>query len=261
VRTLGVDRPALPAYFAQKNIDLSKEPVEVTVGEIATVRAGALFRGSGVHIDADAASDVPGIFAAGDCSSMNAAVAGAAVMGHVAGRSAARYAQTQPRPEPLSKDEVERIHETLVRPLQKEEGLTFRQFEDEVREIVTHYIGYRREEKYLQDGLRRLQELRHREQELIAENYHGLMRVNEARNIRAVAEAIAFSAIERKETRASASHFRVDYPDTDDENGRRIILVKEGLEKQLVVTSRPTGLPSGVLAEIPADSSGEISYM
>ena len=49
-------------------------------------------------------------------------------MGHVAGRSAAGYAKTQPRPEPLSRVEIERIHETLVHPLQKEEGLTFRQF-------------------------------------------------------------------------------------------------------------------------------------
>src|SRR5574341_2637525 len=253
VRTLGVDRPALPAYFAQKNIDLSKEPFEVTVGEIATVRAGALFRGSGVHINEDAASDVPGIFAAGDCSSMNAAVAGAAVMGHVAGRSAARYAKTQIRPEPLSNDEIEHIHETLVRPLHQEQGLTFREFEDQVRAIVTHYIGYRREEKYLQEGLRRLQELRKREQELCAENYHGLMRVNEARNIRSVAEAIAFSAIERKETRASASHFRVDFPVTDDEHGRRIIMVEKGADDRLLVTSRQTGLPVDVLPEVPPD--------
>ena len=252
-RTLGVDRPALPDYFDQRKIDLSKEPFEVTVGEIATVRAGALFRGAGVHIDADAASSIPGIFAAGDCSSMNAAVAGAAVMGHVAGLSAARFAQTQPRPEPLSKDEIERIHETLVRPLQREEGLTFRQFEDQVRHIVTHYIGYRREEKYLQEALRRLQLLRQREQEMVAENYHGLMRVNEARNIRAVAEALATSAIERKESRASAAHFRVDFPDTDDENGRRIILVEQGEDDQLLVSSRQTGLPSGVLPEVPPD--------
>lgn|SRR5574341_345724 len=253
VRTLGVDRPALPDYFAQKNIDLSKQPFEVTVGEIATVRAGALFRGSGVHIDADAASSVPGIYAAGDCSSMNAAVAGAAVMGHVAGQSAARFARTQPRPEPLTKDEIERLHETLVCPLHQEQGITFRQFEDEVRHIVTHYIGYRREEKYLQEGLRRLQLLRQREQEMVAENYHGLMRVNEARNIRAVAEALATSAIERKETRASAAHFRVDFPVTDDEHGRRIIMVEKGADDRLLVTSRQTGLPVDVLPEVPPD--------
>ncbi len=253
VRTLGVDRPALPDYFAQKKINLSKEPFEVTVGEIATVRAGALFRGSGVHVDADAASSVPGIYAAGDCSSMNAAVAGAAVMGHVAGQSAARFAQNQPRPEALSKDEIERIHEDMVRPLHQEEGITFRQFEDEVRHIVTHYIGYRREEKYLQEGLHRLQLLREREKEMIAENYHGLMRVNEARNIRAVAEALATSAIERKETRASAAHFRVDFPDTDDENGRRIIMVEQGAEGKLRVSSRQTGLQVDVLPEVPPE--------
>ena len=225
--TLGIDRPALPIYFQQRNIDLAKDPFEVTVGEIATVRAGALFRGAGVDINADCLSNIPGLFAAGDCTTMGAALAGAAVMGHVAGQSAGAYVQNRPAAKPISQKEQERIYETLYKPLQNDQGIKFNQFEDEVRNIVTGLIGYRRDEEHLQRALQQLNALKAREPEMIAENYHGIMRVNEARSIRAVGEAIAASATERRETRGGAAHVRVDYPETDDETGLHIVTVQQ----------------------------------
>jgi adenylylsulfate reductase subunit A len=249
-RTLGVDRPALPAYFEQKGVDLAREPFEVSVSELSSVRAGAIFRGSGIHISADCASNVPGIYASGDCSTMGAGVAGAAVLGQMAGEEAAHYALSQPPPEPLSAETREGVTANLVRPLQVQDGLVFHHFEDEVRAVVTDYIGYRRDGARLREALRRLRQLRAMESELAAQDFHGLMRVNEARNIRAVAEALAVSAIERKETRGGAAHVRVDYPETDDENGRSLIFVEQ-LGDELQVSSRPTGLPNAVLDELP----------
>lgn len=257
VRTLGIDRPALPDYFIQRKIDLSKEPFEISMGEIATVRAGALFRGSGIRISPEAASNVPGIYAAGDCSSMNAAVSGAAVMGHVAGQSAARYALARKKQSSVTKDEQERIRETLYQPLNLDGGLTFSQFEDRIRSIVTGYLGYRREGKRMREGLRLLKKLHGRENEIAAEDYHGLMRVNEARNIRQVAEAVITSALERKESRGSAAHFRIDFPDTDDENGRRIITVEKEND-DLKVASYQTGLPADVLTEVPKNIKDQV---
>jgi succinate dehydrogenase/fumarate reductase flavoprotein subunit len=134
--------------------------------------------------------------------------------------------------------------------LQQEQGLKFHQFEDQVRAIVTGLIGYRRDEQRLREALRQLHKLREHEAEMIAEDYHGVMRVNEARSLRAVAEAIAASAIERRETRSGASNYRVDYPKKDDEVGLRIFTVEQTGE-ELKVSSQPTGIPSSVLPEAP----------
>jgi succinate dehydrogenase/fumarate reductase flavoprotein subunit len=76
------------------------------------------------------------------------------------------------------------------------------------------------------------------------------MRVNEARNIRAVAEVMASSGIERRETRGGAAHFRVDYPEKNDETGLRIIGVEQAGD-DLRISSHPTGIPSSVLPEAP----------
>lgn len=245
-RTLGVDRPAMPGYLAQKGIRLAHEPFEVTVTEMSSRRGGVYFRGSGVHIGPECASSLPGVFAAGDCCTMSAGIAGAAVLGHVAGESAARYALARPRPRDLPPEDREAIHAAVFRPLARAEGVAFRAFEDEVRAIVTGCLGYRREAGRMREGLERLRALRAREEALVAGDHHGLMRVNEARNIRLVAEALAVSALERRETRGGAGHVRVDFPRPDDREGLRIIMVEQA-GGEWRVTSRPTGLPSAVL--------------
>lgn len=241
VNTLGIDRPALPAFFAQRDIDLTKEPFEVCLTEVASVRGGQPFRGSGVHIDKDSSSSVPGIFSGGDCSTTSSGIAGATVMGHNAGVNAAHFAHSQLKLKPVTSKEMEQIYEMLYQPLHLEGGIPFHTFEDNVRSIVTEYVGYRREEKSMQEGLKKLRALRSQENEIKAEDYHGVMRVNEARSIRVNAEAMAVSAIERKESRSGAAHIRVDYPETDNENELRIIMV-EMANGELVATSKPTGL-------------------
>jgi succinate dehydrogenase/fumarate reductase flavoprotein subunit len=61
-------------------------------------------------------------------------------------------------------------------------------------------------------------------------DYHELMRAHEACNIREVAEMIATAALERRESRGSFSHFRADFPDRDDANWRKMIVLKKGAD-------------------------------
>jgi succinate dehydrogenase/fumarate reductase flavoprotein subunit len=239
--TLGVDRPALPAFFEQKNIDLTKEPFEICVSEIASVRGGQPFRGSGVHIDKNSASSTPGIFAGGDCSTTSSGIPGACVMGHIAGQSAAQFATSQTKVRPLAQEELDQIRETLYQPLQQSEGMTSHEYEDQVREIVTNYVGFRRDGNRMREGLDLLRALRYKKGEMMAVDYHGVMRVNEAQAVQINAEALAVSAIERKESRGGAAHVRLDYPETKDDTELRIIMV-EMVEDELKTSSKPTGL-------------------
>lgn len=241
VNTLGVDRPALPDFFAQKKIDLTKEPFEVCVTEIASVRGGEIFRGGGVHIDREGSSNVSGIFAAGECSTVSVGVASACVMGHLAGKNAATFALSRQKNAPISEEQQGDIIDSLYRSLQTQEGIPPRAFEDQVRSLVTDFVGYRREERQMLKGLKGLRELRLQEHQMSVEDYHGVMRAYEARNIRSNAEAMAVSAIERRETRSGAAHVRVDYPETDNKDGVRIIMVEQ-VGDELRAISRPTGL-------------------
>jgi succinate dehydrogenase/fumarate reductase flavoprotein subunit len=150
----------------------------------------------------------------------------------------------------VSRDEIEKIREELIRPVSSEGELTPRGFEDEVREIVTGSIGFRRDEKRLESALMGLSELKSREGSVWAANYHDLMRFYEAKNLRTVAETIAACALERCETRGGGAHVRMDYPERDDASGPKMILVKKDSESgELKVSAEPTGLDIEVTPE------------
>jgi succinate dehydrogenase/fumarate reductase flavoprotein subunit len=223
--TLGVDRPSLPRWFKEKSIDLKKEPFEVTVSEFSSRRGGVYFRGSGILIDDKTGTNVGGLFAAGDCCTVSGGISGAAVMGYAAGKQSALFAGRNGVEESLQDQEIEAEQERLLYPCRNAKGISPRDYEDKVRQIVTDYVGYQRTEDKLRTAIEELKALAAEESLLRAQDYHELMRAHEARNIREVAEMVATAALERRESRGSYSHFRADFPHRDDANWRKMIVL------------------------------------
>lgn len=225
--TLGVDRPSLPRWFKEKGIDLKKEPFEVTVSEFSSRRGGVYFRGSGILIDEKTATNLAGLFAAGDCCTVSGGISGAAVMGYEAGKQASLFARQNGVEKTFQDQEIEMERERLFSPYRKPGKISPREYENQVTEIVTNYIGYQRTESKLRKAIEDLRSLKSEEQCIRARDYHELMRAHEARNIREVAEMVATAALERRESRGSYSHFRVDFPNRDDANWRKMIVLKK----------------------------------
>ena len=239
--TLGVDRPSLPRWFMEKGIDLKKEPFEVTVSEFSSRRGGVYFRGSGVLIDETTATNLAGLFAAGDCCTVSGGISGAAVMGYEAGKEAARFSRRNGTEEAIQDQEIETERDRLFYPCRNPGGVSPGEYENRVRKVVTDYIGYERTEEKLSKGLGELRRLSLEEPALRARDYHEVMRVHEARNIREVAEMVATAALERRESRGSYSHFRADFPNQDDGNWRKMIVLKRR-ESGYTVDYRPIEL-------------------
>jgi succinate dehydrogenase/fumarate reductase flavoprotein subunit len=225
--TLGVDRPSLPRWFKEKGIDLKKEPFEVTVSEFSSRRGGVYFRGSGILIDDTTATNIAGLFAAGDCCTVSGGISGAAVMGYEAGRQAATFARHNGAEECFQDQEIEAERERILYPCRNANGIAPRDYEDRVRRIVTDYVGYRRTETKLRSAIEELRRLASEEPSLVARDSHELMRAHEARSIREVAEMVATAALERRESRGSYSHFRADFPKRDDRKWRKMIVLKK----------------------------------
>ena len=230
--TLQVDRYTLPAFYEQKHLDFRTEPVEVSISELTIRRSGVYFRGSGLAVDVSGETSIEGLFSAGDSATVSGGIAGAAVLGHIAGEGAAARIRSfggGALPD-VDMDAAGATRAEAESHVNRADGMAWRDLENQTRDIVTDYVGVRRTGKGLTLALDRLRGLAVREAELAAADFHGLMRVHEARNIRLNAEIMATAALTRTETRTGSAHHRLDYPESDDENWLKFVLVERGDE-------------------------------
>lgn len=229
--TLQVDRYTMPAFYEQKQHDFRTDPVEVSVSELTIRRSGVYFRGSGLAVDTEGETSVPGLFSAGDCATVSGGISGAAVLGHIAGEGAARSiaARSNVLPE-IDMRLADDIREETMKHLDLKSGIEWKEFEDQTRQTVTDYAGFRRTEKSLKLAVQTLGALAKKEPTLKADDLHGLMRIRESRNIRLNAELMAHASLTRQETRTGTSHWRLDYPESDEENWRKFVIVERGGE-------------------------------
>jgi succinate dehydrogenase/fumarate reductase flavoprotein subunit len=225
--TLQIDRYTMPAFYEQKNLNFREEPVEISISELSIRRSGVYFRGSGLAVDTNGHSSVENLFAAGDCASVSGGIAGAAVLGHIAGEGVSAHLQThtQKHLPDFNLDEINSIKEQNQSHLTAS-GMDWRSFEDQTREVVSNYIGVRRSSKSLELAMQTLSSLAKEEPNMKANDLHGLMRVNEAKSIRLSAEIMANAAMGRTESRTGSSHFREDYPISNDEWKKFILVTK-----------------------------------
>jgi adenylylsulfate reductase subunit A len=241
--TLQVDRYTLPAFYKQKNVNFREELVEISVSEFSIRRSGLYFRGSGLAVDTNGETSVEGLFAAGDCATVSGGIAGAAVLGHIAGEGVVRRVRSTVGALPsIDAKAIESVRARAENHLERREGIAWKAFEDGVRQTVTDYVGVRRSDKGLRLALQTLHALAKQEPQLRADDLHGLMRVNESVNIRLNAEIMASASLVRKETRTGSAHWRLDYPRTDDEHWRKFVIVergKDGPSVHTLSTDRP----------------------
>jgi adenylylsulfate reductase subunit A len=233
--TLGYDKDTLPDFLRTKGYNLEGTMIEVTVSEPMQARPGEQM-GSGVKIDENCASNIPGIYAAGDSSDQMGCLHMCVAGGYAAGKRAAEYVLKAGRLKPLDIEEVKAERERVFAPLRRRSGITYTELEDVVRMITTDIFGPVKTEISLKTALEKLSKLDPAKDELKAGNLHELMRVHEAISIQEIAKVTAAAALARKETRFPPYHYRADFPDTDDENYCGLMVVKKGDQGE--VTSR-----------------------
>ncbi|MYZ47936.1 FAD-binding protein [Propylenella binzhouense] len=242
--TLQVDRYTLPAFYRQKGVSFRTDLIEVSISELSIRRSGVYFRGSGLAVDTTGETSVEGLFAAGDCASVSGGIAGAAVLGHIAGEGAVvRMRATYGARPDIDWADAERIRAEAEAALGRAGGMPWKAFEGTIRRTVSDYVGVRRSERGLRLALETLAALAVKEGELAASDLHGLMRVQESRNIRLNTEIMATAALARTETRTRSAHRRVDHPEPDNENWRKFVLVEKGPDGRPSVRAIDAGRP------------------
>jgi succinate dehydrogenase flavoprotein subunit len=215
-------RKRLPSMYHQfkelADVDITTQPMEV--GPTCHYVMG------GIEVDpATAAADVPGLFAAGECSGgMHGSnrlggnsLSDLLVFGKRAGEYAASYVDglaARPRVRP---SDVEAARQTALAPFKNTEGDNAYQLQHELQEIMGDLVGIIRRESELNSAIKKLGELRERIGTVTAtggRRYNpGWHLALDLRNMLLVSECTAMAALEREESRGG--HTREDFPKMD----------------------------------------------
>ena len=202
------------------------------VHEPIPVRPVIHYTMGGIHTDIDAATPLPGLFAAGECAcvSINGAnrlgsnsLTELLVFGARAGRSAAAFAKANPTVTASAAREGADAAQTRIRDLfvRKAGSETVSGLRKAMHDTIESGAGIYRSETSLQETCRTLADLRLRYDKVQLQDRSNvfntdLIQVLELGCMLQVAEAIAHSAARRKESRGS--HQRLDHPERDDAN-------------------------------------------
>ena len=214
-----------------EGIDLTRHKVEFT-------RYEPILIGRGIEINEQAATNVTGLYAAGDeVGNFRADISGAAVMGRIAGENAARYAQTSTVTQAeLADHEVVAAKAAFCSALlAREAGEPWQDLNAAIQQIMNDYAGvtFVRSEKLLTTALLYLDQLEKKARNTLGvKTAHELMRALECFDLLQIGRLICITASERKETRGL--HKRSDYTFTNPLlNGRFLTIAEVEGEPQL----------------------------
>lgn len=208
------------------DIDPVKEPIPVQPGQHYSM--------GGIATNTSAETPLKGFYAAGECACVS--VHGAnrlggnslletIVFGKIAGENAAEYAKASARGSyGAIFAALQREKERIQGLLEREEGERLYRIREELENTMGENLGLFREEEPMIKALEEIRSLKERYKGIVLDNKalpfnQELVNALELKGMLDLAEVVCLGAIERRESRGS--HYRLDYPERDDEDWLR----------------------------------------
>jgi len=186
----------------------------------------------GLVADIKGRSTVPGLFVVGRARSIDPglyiggfSLCTTAVTGHITGETAADYAKSCEAVS-IDEEEVEMLKNTLYYHMGKA-GIPPKEVLSKIQEVIFPYdVCILKSRSSLTRALDRIGNIKNELlPQMFAENPHYLMKLMEVRAIAFISELYLKTSLMRTETRAG--HYREDYPERDNKNWLRWIIVNQ----------------------------------
>ncbi len=211
----GVERPTRGRFHQGRGTDYRRDMIEMHISEIGFCSGHSA---SGVYVDDCARTTVPGLYAAGDMASVpHNYMLGAFTNGAVAGEDAVDYAATVDFAD-YEAEQVVTERARIFAPTRRDDGLPPNQIEYKTRRLVNDYLQPPKVTRKILLAQDRFAEIREDLKQMVVHDAHELMRSLEVQSILDCADMAAAASLYRTESRWGLYHYRVDYPEKDDEN-------------------------------------------
>ncbi|BCJ46904.1 fumarate reductase/succinate dehydrogenase flavoprotein-like FrdA [Actinoplanes ianthinogenes] len=205
------ERPSRGTFHAGRGHDYRTHDIEMHISEIGLCGGHSA---SGVWVDENGQTTVPGLYAAGDlaCVPHNYMI-GAFVFGDLAGTHAASRSVDLSA---LPHDQIEAAKALIYRPLDHPDGPPQQQIEYKLRRFVNDYVAPPKSAAKLEIAVETFQRMAGEIDGMGGRTPHELMRCVEVSFIRDCAEMAARASLVRTESRWGLYHERADHPQRDD---------------------------------------------
>ncbi|MBW4434478.1 MAG: fumarate reductase/succinate dehydrogenase flavoprotein subunit [Pelatocladus maniniholoensis HA4357-MV3] len=208
------ERPSRGRFHEGRGENYRTHGVEMHISEIGLCSGHSA---SGVWVNEKAETTVPGLYAAGDMASVpHNYMIGAFVFGRLAGIHAVDYIQNLEHIEP-DLDFLAAEKARIYAPLTRQNGIPHTQVEYKLRRLINDYLQPPKVGHKMEIGLNYFTRYSETLDMMGARDPHELMRCMEVHFIRDCAEMAARSSLYRRESRWGLYHYRLDYPEKNNE--------------------------------------------
>jgi len=209
------ERPSRGRFHEKRGNDYRQRPVEMHISEIGFCSGHSA---SGVWVDENARTTIPGLYAVGDMASVpHNYMLGAFVNGGIAGKDAADYCAQHDLPL-FDEGQVVTEQARVLAPTLREDGYTPAEMEFKTRRMVNDYLEPPKITAKMEIAQRRFAEIRDDLPGLCARDPHELLRALEMQTILDCADMAAAASLYRTESRWGFYHLRADYPETNNDD-------------------------------------------
>ena len=230
------ERPACERFHKGRDNDFRTGEIELWPTETFLCGGHGL---TGVRINEHGESSVPGLYAAGDTSlCARGHLSGALVYGEICAESAGQYASKTERA-PLDRDSVDAfVKKRAARMDRTKNPVSIEEFEFKVRRIIGDYLRPPKNEYKLKRLLWWMDRFSNELEEMVhVRDHHDLFKTFEVENIIQCATLAGIASLERRESRWLPWHYRSDFPEKDDRNWKKHIVLTRGEDSAEVVVA------------------------
>jgi succinate dehydrogenase/fumarate reductase flavoprotein subunit len=232
-----VERPTRGRFHTNRGTDYRSAMIEMHISEIGFCSGHSA---SGVYVDDNARTTIPGLYAAGDMASVpHNYMLGAFTNGAIAGEDAIDFVKEVD----FAEYDTSMVATEQVRVLastKREDGIPPNQIEYKARRLVNDYLQPPKVTRKMELAQRRFDEVRNdADTAMYARDSHELMRALETYSIIDCADMAAAASLFRTESRWGLYHNRVEYPGKDDENWFCHSILTKGPDGKPALTTKP----------------------
>jgi succinate dehydrogenase/fumarate reductase flavoprotein subunit len=229
------ERPVQERFYEGRGVNFRTGEIELWPTEYFLCGGHGM---TGIVVNARGESTVPGLYAAGDVSCVaRGHLSGAFVFGQICAENATAFACAEGSAA-IDQEQVSAVSSRLSEAAGRRGNVSVQEFEFKVRRLITDYVTPPKNSYKLNRALWWSEQFRHELATSVqVSTMHELYKSLEVENIITCAALSATASEARKESRWGMWHYRADYPEKDDANWLRHVVLSRGATPDEIAVS------------------------